>query len=288
MRKVAFFSILFTVSCCSRLDSGQPAQANIQYGQVGESALLLDFYEPIEKKHSTSPWIMWVHGGAWRSGSKSDMPLGKLLESGFAVVSVDYRLSTVAKFPAQVHDINAAIRYVRLNATKFAIDPDKFVIAGSSAGGHLAALVGVSADVPELAGDLNAGPMTNPQAIVSFFGGSNLQSILSQSTPHGLSVRIPALELLLGGQPDQVPELAKLASPVSHVNANDPPLWLFHGDQDPQMPINQSHELDGRYHSLGLRCKLEVIHGGKHGGKEFFTDDRLKKLADELHTVWGK
>ena len=104
------------------------------------------------------------------------------------------------------------------------------------------------------------------QAIVSYYGASNFLTILQQSTPHGLGVRIPALQLLLGKQPEKTPELAKLASPVFHVDDSDPPLLLLHGDQDPQMPINQSHELFGKYEAHDLAVKFEVVHGAAHGG----------------------
>ena len=206
------------------------------------------------------------------------------LKRGFAIASVDYRLSPEAKFPAQVHDIKAAIRYLRSRASELNLDPDRFVIAGSSAGGHLAALVGVSNSADDLAGSIgnHASESSDVQAIVSFYGASNLQSILSQSTEHGLSVRVPALELLLGGQPDEVPDVAKLASPVAHVDAADPPLWLIHGDADPQMPPQQSKELETAYKKAGRPVSLDVVSGGKHGGDEFYTNERLDGIADEV------
>jgi dipeptidyl aminopeptidase/acylaminoacyl peptidase len=110
---------------------------------------------------------------------------------------------------------------------------------------------------------------------MSFFGAANLTTILNQSTPHGLSVRVPALKLLLGAEPAEVPDLARLASPVFHVDKNDPPLLLVHGDQDPQMPINQSLELQGAYEAAGCEVRLEVIHGAAHGGKEFYDEKRI-------------
>ena len=113
-------------------------------------------------------------------------------------------------------------------------------------------------------------------AIVDYYGPTNFLTILKQSTPHGLSVRVPALQLLLGSQPEENPSLAKLASPVFHVDRNDPPLLMIHGDQDPQVPINQSHELHGRYKDFGLPVRLEVIHGGAHGGPKFYDDARIE------------
>jgi dipeptidyl aminopeptidase/acylaminoacyl peptidase len=101
-------------------------------------------------------------------------------------------------------------------------------------------------------------------------------TILKQSTPFGLGVREPALELLLGGQPEDKEELAKLASPVYHLDANDPPLLLLHGDQDPQMPINQSLEFYGAYREKGLDAEFLPVYQAAHGGKKFHESEQLK------------
>src|SRR5262249_41616436 len=153
-------------------------------------------------------------------------------------------------------------RFLRGRQKELGIDATKIVIAGASAGGHLAALVGVTSGQAELEGNIGSYPQESSavQGIISFYGGSNLTTILDQSTPHGLSVRVPALELLLGGQPSAKPELARLASPVFHVDKNDPPLLLIHGDQDPQMPVNQALELQGAYEAAGCKVRLEIIH----------------------------
>ena len=269
--------------CQAAADEPMGPQRDVTYAVVDGSELKLDLYLPPKQ---TQPLIVWVHGGAWRAGSKKDMPLTKLVAAGYPVASVDYRLSPVAKFPAQIHDIKAAIRYLRGRQAELKIDAKRIVIAGNSAGGHLAALVGVTNGHGELEGKIGdyANQDSSVQAIVSFYGMSNLTSILGQSTPFGLNVRVPALELLLGGQPDDKPELARLASPVFHVDANDPSLLLLHGDQDPQAPINQAHELDGKYQALKLRSQLVVLHGSKHGGAEFFDESRIaivRKLLEQ-------
>jgi len=248
---------------------------DILYARVAETDLKLDLHLP--PKTQTGPLIVWIHGGAWRSGSKNEMPLTDLVRDGCAAASVEYRLSTAAKFPAQVHDIKAAIRFLRSHARELQINADKIIVAGSSAGGHLAALVGVTNGNSDLEGDVanERGQSSSVQGIISFFGGSNLTTILAQSTPHGLDVRVPALELLLGGQPEQKAELARLASPVFHVDKNDPPLLLFHGDQDPQMPVNQALELNGKYQEAGCKVRLEIVHGAGHGGKAFYDEKRI-------------
>ena len=276
----------FTVSLPTTSAAELRRQNDLRYAQVDGHDLLLDLHLPPTPKSQPPMLIVWVHGGAWRAGSKADMPLRPLLEQGYAVASVDYRLSPVAKFPAQVHDIKAAIRFLRAKQAEFGIDARRIGIAGSSAGGHLAALVGVTNGHRELEGRVGAhlDQSSDVQAIVDLFGPTNFHSILKQSTPHGLGVRKPAFDLLLGGQPDDVPDLARLASPTEHVDTRDPPLLLIHGDQDPQVPINQSHELHGRYKSLRRPVQFEVLHGSAHGGKEFFDAERMaliQRFLDE-------
>ncbi len=261
----------------------QPTVRDIAYAVVDDQTLRLDLYRPRDVQ-GDRPLVIWVHGGAWRSGSKDTVPIVGLVEHGFAIASVEYRLTPTAPFPAQVHDIKAAIRFLRSQAEEYHLDPQRFFIAGASAGGHLAALVGVSAGVPQLEGHPQIAPQQSSAVagIVSFYGASNLQSILDQSTPHGLSVRVPALRLLLGGLPEDRPQAAALASPVAHVTADDPPLLLIHGDQDPQMPVQQAYELQQGYQVARLPVELKIVAGGVHGGKGFFEAEMLQNVAQFL------
>jgi acetyl esterase/lipase len=256
----------------------------IPFATVDGHDLALDLYTP--KTAEPAPLIVWVHGGAWRRGSRENVPVQQFAKEGWAIASVSYRLSPVAKFPAQVHDIKAAIRHLRANAQTLGIDATKIVITGESAGAHLAALVGVTNGHAELEGSVGSHPeaSSSVQAIVSFFGMSNFMTILQQSTPHGLKVRTEALDLFIGGQPEAVPEVAKLASPVTHVSVGDPPLLLLHGDQDPQAPINQSHELHGAYKAAGLPVEFIVVHGAPHGGPLFYDEERLGAVKRFLET----
>jgi ankyrin repeat protein/acetyl esterase/lipase len=255
---------------------------DIEYGRVGDLALLLDLHLP--QKVTDSNLVVWVHGGAWRSGTKEDMPLSGLVDAGYTVASVEYRLSPVAPFPAQVHDIKAAIRYLRAISSRYGYRSDHIAIAGDSAGGHLAALVGTTNGHQELEGTIgnHRDQSSNVQAIIDYFGPTNLMTIVEQSTPHGIDVRVPALQLLLRGQPEDNPELAKLASPVEHLDTSDPPLLLIHGDQDPQVPINQAHELHGKYKKLGLPVQFEVLYGAVHGGERFYDDAVISTLQTFL------
>ncbi len=271
---IALLSVAFTFAA-------EPTQRDIEYARVGDFSLKLDLHLP---QQADAPLVVYVHGGAWRGGSKSDVPIMKLIDHGFAIASVDYRLSTQAPFPAQVHDIKAAIRFLRASSEQLHINAQRIAIIGSSAGGHLAALVGVTNGDKELEGSVGGylAQSSAVQCIVSLYGASNLQTILSQSTETGLKMRVPALQLLLGGQPTDKPELAKLASPVAHLDKHDPPLMLIHGNADPQMPPQQSWEFAQAYEVLKLPLQYILVAGGKHGGAEFYNTERTTIMATFL------
>ncbi len=253
--------------------------ADLEYARVADTSLKLDLYQP--EGTSGAPLLVWVHGGRWEVGSKEPMPLGALVERGYAVASLDFRPASAAQFPGQVHEIKAAVRYLRAESARHGYDATRIGILGASSGAHLAALVGTTNRHAELEGTLgkHAQESSEVQAIVAYFAATNLTTILAQSTPFGLKIREPALQTLLGGSPETVEPLARLASPVFHVDANDPPLLLLHGDQDPQMPINQSHELEGAYENLALDVALVVVHGAAHGGDAFFDQRRTELVA---------
>jgi acetyl esterase/lipase len=265
---------IFAGSVRAADDVIRPTRADILFATVDGHPLKLDLYMP--QGAANPPLLVWVHGGSWQRGTKEGVDAIDLVRGGYAIASIDYRLSPVAKFPAQVHDIKAAIRYLRARAGEYGYDAARIGIMGSSAGAHLAALAGVTNGVPEYEGKVGANltQSSEVRVIVSYYGASNLTSILRQSTPYGVGMRVPSLELLLGGGPEAKPELARMASPVFQVDARDPPLLLLHGDQDPQMPINQSHELHGAYQAKGLPVAFEVVHGAVHGDPLFYDAKR--------------
>ena len=246
--------------------------SDIIYAQVNEHDLNLDIYLPDSVENA--PLLVYIHGGGWLRGSKDELPTDAFIKAGYAVASVEFRTSSVAMFPAQIHDIKAALRYLRGNADEYGFDASRIGIYGTSSGGHLVSVIAVSNGNAKMEGVLGVhlDQSSDVQAVVSYYGASNLTSILNQSTPHGLSVRSAALDLFIGGQPEDLPELARLASPVFHVDPNSAPLLMLHGDQDPQMPINQSHEMHHAYQQQGVEVQFEVVHGAAHGGPHFVTD----------------
>jgi acetyl esterase/lipase len=253
---------------------------DLVYATVDGKALGLDLHLPAGVAHP--PLLVFVHGGAWTTGSKTQYPTF-LMQRGFAVASVDFRSSNDAPFPADVFDIKAAIRYLRAQAAMYGYRTDRIAIVGASSGAHLAQLVGLTNGAAALEGtegDYRT-ESSSIQAIVSYFGASDLTTLLAQSTPVGLAVREPALKRLLGAAPDQVPDLAKLASPIFHVDGKAPPIMLLHGDQDTQMPLNQVYEMQWAYEQAGLHAEVLILHGVDHDAVPFFRDapvDRVVKF----------
>lgn len=274
-----------TLLLCSALAAGiGPAQAgtlsDIVFAHLDQQTLKLDLYLP---ESGPAPLVVYVHGGAWRAADKSAGAAfaERLAAAGFAVASLDFRQTPQAPFPANVHDIKAGIRFLRARAAEYGYDASRIAIAGESSGAHLALVAGLSTGHAELEGSVGTDLATSSavQAILAYFPATDLTTILAQSTPFGLNLREPTLQLLLGGTPEDKPELARLASPVFLVRPDAPPLYLLHGDRDPQMPINQSLQLWGEYKALGLDAVFDAVHGAAHGGERFFEPARQQAVV---------
>src|SRR5262245_50032586 len=155
----------------NQLPPGVKALRDIEYAKVGDISLKLDLYLPEPRPAAPVPLVVWVHGGAWQAGSKDQTPAVPLVRRGLAVASVGYRLSQVARFPAQIEDCKAAVRWLRAHAAEHAIDGRHIGAWGSSAGGHLVALLGTSGDVDELEGEAgNLDQSSRVQVVVDWFG----------------------------------------------------------------------------------------------------------------------
>jgi len=285
-RSVVLAVILF---CCNGQGTAADAPRDFKdvvYATVGGTALALDVHLPQGVRKP--PLVVFVHGGAWTTGNKGPYP-AFLVDRGFAVASLDFRSSNDAQFPADVHDIKAGIRFLRAKASEYGYRADRIAVVGASSGGHLAALVGVTNGDKTLEGTEGdyLQESSSVQAIVSYFGASDLTTILAQSTPRGLEVREPALKRLLGDTPDKVPGLAKLASPIFHVDRDDPPIMLLHGDQDTQMPLNQVYELQWAYEQAGKHANVLILHGVDHEAGPFFKGDPVERVVAFLKRSIG-
>lgn len=246
---------------------------DIEFASVDGHRLKLDLYLPDESKDA--PLVVWIHGGGWRGGSKNNCPISWLTDDGYAVASISYRLTDKAIFPAQIHDCKAAVRWLRANAADFSYRTDRIAVAGSSAGGHLAALMGTSGGVKELEGAVggNLDQSSRVDAVIDFYGATDFV-LRSKTQPHRANKKGSVVYLLLGGGADRKVELAKQASAVFHVTKDDPPFLVFHGDSDKTVLPDQSERIKDVYTKAGLSIDLHVLKGAGHGGNEFYTGER--------------
>ena len=250
------------------MPAGAKALCDMVYIENGHERQKLDLYLPANTEGSF-PLIIWVHGGAWKGGSKDRCPAARFVSQGYAVASVNYRLSQHAVFPAQIQDCKAAVRWLRAHAKEYRLDPDRFAAWGSSAGGHLVALLGVTGDTKEFDIGPNLDYSSRVQAVVDYFGPTDLTRMAAQSGPDSAmnhdAPNSPESELIGGPVPDN-PEKALKASPITYVSKNDPPFLLVHGDKDPLVPWQQSQMLNEALKKAGVESELQIVKGAGHGG----------------------
>ena len=249
-----------------KLPTNVRGEFDIPYAGTDNPRQRLDLYLPEKAAEAGSlPLVVYVHGGGWLGGDKrAGTMLLPLVQSGeYAVASVGYRLTPEAIWPAQIHDCKAAIRWLRANAAKYGIDPERIGVAGSSAGGHLVSLLGTTGGVADLEGSL--GPHRDAGSrvacVVDQFGPSDFSEISeANDAAKGMVAK------LLGGRPDEVPEVARAASPLAHVTKDDAPIICIHGTADALVPYSQSTRLDTACGQAGVECLVLTIPGGGHGG----------------------
>ncbi len=290
--KLHLATVSFTLFFCTVTN---PTAANaevhrdLQYAKVDDVALHLDLYLPDEA--DSPPLVVWIHGGGWRQGSKNRCPMVWLNQHGYAVASVQYRLTDKAKFPAQIHDCKGAIRWLRANSKKYGYNAERIGVAGISAGGHLVALLGTSGDSKKLEGEVggNLDQSSRVQAVLNKCGPADF--LLRLKNNPGLVERPDSpVALLLGGPTSENKDLAKLASPAHHVTKDDAPLLIFHGTNDRLVSYKQSEHLKEAYDKADLEVELELITGGGHVPREFW-DRTRRDMALEFfdeHVKSGK
>jgi acetyl esterase/lipase len=264
---------------------------DIPYADTGNPNHVLDLYLPKGREGRKLPVIVFFHGGGWMSGDKSDgaRRLMPFLRTGeYAGISADYRLSGQAGWPAQIHDAKAVVRWVRGNADKYGFEPAHIGVWGRDAGGHLALMLGVSGDVPELEGEIgpNEKHGSRVAAVASFFGPSELLPMIGQpSDIDRTSPRAPEA-LLLGGPLADRSEQAKAASPVTYVSAKDTPVLLVHGTADRTVPFDQAVRMDAALQKMGVPCHLVAVEKAGHGDFGTAADDRVLAFFD--HYLRGR
>ncbi len=266
-------SLAFAELPSTEIREGIVGRRDVAYVPGGGQRQMLDVFYP-EKSAKPLPLIVWIHGGAWLGGSKDRAPVMPFLKAGFAVASVTYRFSRDAVFPAQIQDCKAAIRWLRAHATELNIDPTRVGVWGASAGGHLVALLGVAGEEKGWDVGENLDQSSRVQAVVNWFGPSNMNSIVSQSGPESTiphAAPDSAEARLIGGSLAENPDKARAASPVNYVTTDDAPMLLMHGDKDAIVPHAQSVELCALLKKAGVETVLEIMEGAGHGDHAFRT-----------------
>ena len=240
----------------------------------------LDLYVPHHDNHPL-PLIIWIHGGAWLEGSKDEYAPLEYLAEGYAVASINYRLSHHAIFPAQIEDCKAAVRWLRANARRYSLDPQRFAAWGASAGGHLAAMLGVTGNVADFEVGENLGVSSRVQAVVDYFGPTDFLQMDAHRIPEGVlhdEAQSPESRLV-GGWIGEMPEQVVKANPLTYVTAQAAPFLIVHGDRDPLVPHHQSQLLEAALKKAGVPVTFYTVPGGGHGG---FTDPQVPEVTKKF------
>jgi acetyl esterase/lipase len=280
-----------------RLPEGAKALRDLAYVEGGHERQKLDLYLPA-KAEGALPVIIWVHGGGWQAGSKDQcLPLRSgYLERGYAVASIGYRLSSHAVFPAQIEDCKAAIRWLRAHAKDYSLDPQRFGVWGSSAGGHLVALIGSSGDVKDFDVGANLDQSSRVQAVCDFYGPTDFTVFVTTPGYESHATDSSPEAKLIGGAVMQNKDKAARVNSIAYVSKDDPPFLIVHGDKDPTVPINQSQLLFEALKRTGVSAHFHTIHGAGHGGPGFagkdidemvaaFFDARLKERDTKVEAL---
>ncbi len=250
-----------------KLPEGTKALRNVAYIPDGHERHKLDLFIPPGATNPL-PLIIWVHGGAWMGGSKEQNPALAYLQKGYAVASINYRLSQHAIFPAQLEDCKAAVRWLRAHAKENNLDPNRFAAWGASAGGHLVALLGTAGDVKKFDVGANLDVSSRVQAVVDFFGPTDLAGMAKDALP-GSRIDHDAPDAaeakLIGGPVQQNKDKCAAANPVTYVATNNPPFLIMHGNKDDIVPYQQSELLRDALQKAGVSVTFKIVEGAGHG-----------------------
>jgi acetyl esterase/lipase len=259
------------------------AHFDLAYQTNGHPRQKLDLFIPRRNPTFASPWplMIWIHGGAFRMGSKSDHVPTDYLAQGYAIASLNYRLSQHAIFPAQIEDCKSAVRWLRARAGQYNLDPERFAAWGESAGGHLSAMLGVCGEVSEFDTGDNLSISSHVNAVVDYFGPTDFLQMDAHRMPEGMVHNTPDSpeSELIGGPIQEIPEKTARANPITYVTSNAPPFLIIHGDQDPLVPYHQSVLLKKALENVGSPVSFYTVRGGGHGG---FKDPHVGSLTRDF------
>jgi acetyl esterase/lipase len=262
------------------LPAGAVVYPDLPYATDGAPREKLDLYEP--KTGRNLPLIIYIHGGAFLMGDKRKWIRYQFgcLAQGYALASINYRLSGEAVFPAQIEDCKAAVRWLRAHASMYRLDPDHFAACGASAGGHLAAMLGTTGDIRDFDVGENLSMSSRVQAVVDFFGSTDLTRL-----PLALMGPGSAESRFVGSTIKDNPNKARRASPITYVTKDCPPFLIVHGDADPRVPYTQSVLLAAALTKAAVPVTLYLVKGAGHGN---FHDPRVSVLTSAFFAKYLK
>ncbi len=271
-----------------------PTYQDVPYANASDTQKL-DIYLP-SGDEGPFPTVIMIHGGAFQFGDKTWIPepvVRALLNDGYAVVSMNYRLSDEAKFPAAVQDAKAAVRFLRANATNYNLDSDEFVAYGDSSGGNLASMVGVSSDVPysDDPNIGNPGVSSRVKAVIDAAGPTDFSVMDEQAKAQGCAASDQTHNnadsgesLYLGAPVPTVPDLVQQSNPTTYIDGTDPPFLVQKGDQDCTVPIENTKMLADALRAGGVDVEYDLIEGAGHGGP-VFDDGVVQNVLPFLNRV---
>jgi len=238
----------------------------LEFTRTPQGPLFLDLYL-LASALGRLPLMVWIHGGGWHTSptARDDYLPGRMVGRGYALASIDYRDSKTARFPAQVQDCKAAVRWLRAHAEQYGIDPERVGVWGISAGGHLAAFLGLSGGEKEFEGDGgNAEFSSRVRAACDFCGPTDLFQLEAPETTNALAALRQMAEDFVGGKLEDRRDVVAKVNPATHVDPGDPPLLILHGDADPLIALKQSELLYQALKDAGVEVTLGVAKGGSH------------------------
>ncbi len=262
---------------------------DIAYAATDNPRQCLDLYLPrVRDDEEPLPVLVYIHGGAWRAGDKrgGGFRLARFVAEGkYAGISVGYRLTGEAKWPAQLHDCKAAIRWIRANAEKHNLDAEKIAVWGTSAGGHLVSCLGTMNDDEALEGDLGEhdDQSSRVACVINYYGPSNLLTMDDHKSQIRHNAPNSPESLLIGGPIQQNKEKTRTACSLFYVTKDDAPHLIVHGTNDRLVPYPQSEVFDKALDDAGVPSTLIKMDGGGHGFRSEELDRRVEKfLAKHL------
>lgn len=263
------------------------AECNLVYARPDGKPQYLDLYIPSTAK-GPFPLLVWFHGGGWQDQSRNTRyycnatQMWPGVTGNYAYASVDYRLTDVARFPAQIEDCKAAIRWLRAHAAKYNLDPSRIGVWGVSAGGHLVALLGTAGEERMFDVGEYVDVSSRVQAVCDLAGPTDF--LATARTP-GADGLLALMNTLLGGNTADIPEKAKQASPVTFVSKETPPFLIIHGAADPSVPPSQAQLLHDALRKAGVEAKLHLIPDAGHSGPAFESSEVIAMMQSffDLH-----